>query len=317
MILDKIIEEKKKEIEKSKEAEPLEGFKSKLRRSEANFGKALAQGGLSLIAEIKKKSPSKGEIRKGFDFNEIARAYDRNRHVKAISVLTDSKFFGGSNDVLAKTREITKKPLLRKEFIIDEYQIYEARLIGADAILLIARILSREEMKRFISVAAEYGMDCLVEVHDAKELEKIPDNAAIIGINNRNLDTLKIDLGTTKKVSRIIKEKFPKALIVAESGVDDIEDIRKIEKDADAVLIGTAIVKAENIHSKIDSLFRPEIKICGITNTEDALYAADLGADYLGFIFYDKSPRHVTKEKAEEIINLVRKDQNLSDQGDD
>ena len=152
MILDKIIKNKKEEVKRRSKRLPLASFKSKLKQSDRNFKKAISKG-FNLIAEIKKGSPSKGIINKNFSLEEIAKIYQKNKYVKAISVLTDKKFFLMGPTCLNDVRKITKKPLLRKDFIIDEYQIYEASFYNADAILLIARILTKDKIRTFIEIA--------------------------------------------------------------------------------------------------------------------------------------------------------------------
>lgn len=250
MYLDKIIKNKKQEIRKNKKSLPLNKFKSSLKSSDRNFKKAISKG-LSLIAEIKKGSPSKGIINKNFNLEETARIYQKNKKVKAISVLTDYKFFFMAPTCLKTVRELTKKPILRKDFIMDPYQIYESRLYGADAILLIARILTKEKIKKFIEVAKKYNMYCLVEIHDQKDLKKLPINAEIIGINNRNLDTLKVDLNTTPNLI----QKIPKnKIIVTESGYYSNKEIKKIKNKVNAVLIGTSLLKSKDINNKINEL---------------------------------------------------------------
>ncbi len=250
MLLDKIIKNKKQEIKKSKKNLPLNSFKSNLKPSERNFKKAISKG-FNLIAEIKKASPSKGIINKNFNLEEAAKIYQRNKHVKAVSVLTDYKFFFMAPTCLRTVRKLNKKPLLRKDFTIDPYQIYESRLYGADAILLIARILTKTKIKNFIKIAKKYDMDCLVEIHNEKELKKLPNNVEIIGINNRDLDTLKINLNTTLNlIKKIPKDK----VIVTESGYYSNEDIKKIKDKVNAVLIGTSILKAKDINKKVNEL---------------------------------------------------------------
>jgi len=249
MILDKIIKDKEREIQKNKLALPLKEIKPKLKKSKKSFRKAISKP-VALIAEIKQKSPSKGIINKKFNFNEILKVYNKNRHVKAISVLTDKKYFGGSLKNLKKA-SISKKPVLRKDFIIDPYQVYEARYYGADAILLIAGLLAKTQMDDLIKTAKKYNMDCLVEVHNKAELDKaLKTKADIIGINNRNLNTLKIDLNITLKLAKQIKNK----IIVSESGICAKEDIRQIKNRVNAVLIGTSMIKSKDINKKIDEL---------------------------------------------------------------
>jgi len=252
MILDEIIKNKEQEIKKSKKSLPLDKFKSNLKKSDRNFKQAISKK-FSLIAEIKKGSPSRGIINKDFSLEETAKIYGENRNVRAISVLTDYKFFFMAPTCLRDVRKLSKKPLLRKDFIIEDYQIYEARLFGADAILLIARILTKTKIENFIKIAKKYNMDCLVEIHNEKELEKLPDNVEIIGINNRNLDTLTIDLNTTLNIIK----KLPKnKLIVSESGFNTAKDINKVKNKVNAVLIGTSIIKSKDINKKINELLK-------------------------------------------------------------
>ncbi len=252
MILDEIIKNKEREVRRRKKVLPLVRFKSRLKRSDRNFKKAISRP-LSLIAEIKKGSPSKGMINKNFSLEKTARIYQKNRKVNAISVLTDLHFFFTGPHALTEARKLTKKPLLRKDFIIDEYQVYESRRVGADAILLIASVLTKQKIESFIKIAKRYNMDCLVEIHNEKELKKLPTNVEIIGINNRNLDTLKIDLNTTLNlINKIPRNK----ITVSESGFNTSKDIKKVKSKANAVLIGTSIMKSKDKNKKINELMK-------------------------------------------------------------
>ncbi|MBU0628345.1 MAG: indole-3-glycerol phosphate synthase TrpC, partial [Nanoarchaeota archaeon] len=240
MILDKIVNQKKKEVQKRKKRLPLTRLKPLLKNSDSDFKKALSKG-FSLIAEIKKGSPSEGIINNRFNLEEIAKIYQKNKHVKAISVLTDKKFFFMGPTCLIETRKLTNKPLLRKDFIIDEYQVYESRFYGADAILLIAAILSQNQINKFIEIAKKYKMRCLVEVHTEQELKKVlKTKAELIGINNRNLDTLKVDLNTTIALAKKIKKN---QIIVTESGYNSKKEIKTVKNKVNAALIGTSILK--------------------------------------------------------------------------
>src|SRR5574337_331750 len=200
MILDEIIASKKEELSENKHRVPLSDIKAKA--SDAGpvrgFGKALSTGSdIRLIAEVKKASPSKGVIREDFDPVKIAGAYEE-AGVACISVLTEKKYFQGSLDYLGMIRKTVGLPLLRKDFIIDEYQIYEARAKGADAVLLIAACLERRQLEDFLGIAAGIGLDVLVESHTYKELDKsLLAGAVLVGINNRDLSTFAVSLQTT------------------------------------------------------------------------------------------------------------------------
>ncbi len=217
-----------------------------LPKAERSFLKAVKSG---LIAEIKFASPSKGVIYKGkLKAGEIAKIYEKNG-AAAISVLTDEKFFRGSFENLRAAKNATKKtPILCKDFIVHEYQIYKAREYGADAVLLIVKLLDVVKLKKFFAIAKNLGMDCLVEIHDGKDLEKaLKAGAKIIGINTRDLKTFKIDSGV---VGRLVK-KIPKGkVIVAESGIERNEKIKRVN----AILVGTAIMSSKNIASKVREL---------------------------------------------------------------
>jgi len=254
MILDEIIKNKREEVKgvRDKQKQPLDLEKLPKVR---DFAAALQKPGIKLIAEVKAKSPSAGVIVKDFDPVKIARAYEKSG-VSAISVLTDNKYFGGSIEALKKVKASVKLPVLRKDFIIDESQIYESRIAGADAVLLIVRILRYDELERFIKIINDLGMTALVEVHSADEAKKAIDAGAnVIGINNRDLDTLKVDLNTTSEIIKSVPELKEKNL-VSESGIKNKDDV-KILKNAGvkAILAGEAILKAKNIEAKINELF--------------------------------------------------------------
>ena len=211
-----------------------------------------ANGRIRLIAEIKKASPLQGTIRRDFDPLRIASVYDK-KHVDAISVLTEEDYFQGRIEYVEKVDKITNKPILRKDFVFDEYQIYESKAYRANAILLIASALDRNQAEDYFHLANGLDLSVLFEVHDFKELElALRIDADIIGINNRDLKTLSIDLNTTLKLKN---EVPPHKVIVSESGIRTREDVVKLEKaGVDAMLIGTVFMEADDIEKKIDEL---------------------------------------------------------------
>ena len=251
-MLKQIIGNKRKEVEISRKKFPLSSFKNKIYNSARDFKKALSKDKLNLIAEFKRNSPSKNIDEKQFNMQDIINIY--NKHADAISVLTDQKFFNGSLGDMKTVSSLTTLPILRKDFIIDEYQIYEARFYDADAILLIASILSLEQINDFIRIASNYNMDCLVEVHNEKELNKVLDSQAeIIGVNNRNLDTLEIDLSTTLELADKIP---PGRIIVSESGIKDNDYVNKIRNKVNAILVGSTFMNSNNIENEIIQLVK-------------------------------------------------------------
>jgi indole-3-glycerol phosphate synthase len=255
-ILDAITEKKKERLSHAKGKVPLRELKSKIRDAEGlrDFKGAVTkgEGRIRLIAEIKHASPSRGAIRKDFDPLDIAHIYEK-KSVDAISVLTEKDFFFGDLEFLPAIRQAVTMPLLRKDFILDEYQIYESRVWGADAVLLIASLLERSRAGEFLHLCSELGLSVLFEVHDPGELEKaLGLNADIIGINNRDLTTLTVDLNTTFALRRDIP---PDRIVVSESGIRVREDIVRLEAGGvDAVLIGTSLMESQDIGRKIDEL---------------------------------------------------------------
>lgn len=251
-ILDEIIQHKVTEVRERKQKRPLILIREKVTPCDRDFKAALTQPGISVIAEIKRQSPSAGLIREDFDPSHIADIYTRSG-ASAISVLTDAKYFGGHSSYLMKTRSHSTIPILRKDFIIDPYQIVEARALGANAVLLIASVLEAEEIDAFIETASEMGMDCLVEVHDEAELEKaLGTKASIIGINNRDLKTFTIDLDTSLRLRSMVPESI---VTVSESGIETREDVIRLEEAGfDAILVGTTLMKSGDIGARLREL---------------------------------------------------------------
>jgi indole-3-glycerol phosphate synthase len=254
-IFDKIVSATNERIKNEKAEISLELLKKHF-KSEANFlfpfEKVLAKKEMSFICEVKKASPSKGIIVENFDYKQIAKDYEKGG-ADAISVLTEPTFFQGSNQYLKEIKEIVSIPVLQKDFIIDEYQIYQAKIIGADAILLICSILSLEQLKKFKDIADSLGLSSLVETHDEIEIEMaLRVGAKIIGVNNRNLKDFTVDFRNSIKLRKLVPNNI---LFVSESGIQTAEDIKILkENNVDAVLIGESIVKQEDKLKTISQL---------------------------------------------------------------
>jgi len=216
------------------------------------FRSALIGDEIAVIAEVKKASPSKGIIREAFVPVDIAAEYER-AGVNAMSILTEEHFFMGSSEYLKEIRKIASIPILRKDFIFDEYQIYEAKAIGANAILLIIAILDKDVLSKFMLLAKGLGLDCLVEVHDEKELcIALGCDADIIGINNRNLKTFEVDIKTSGRLKGLIPEG---CVVVSESGISSNDDIKVLsECGVNAVLVGENFMKSGDITAAIKAL---------------------------------------------------------------
>ncbi len=264
MILDKIIANKRLELDEIKRLAPFEqlreksglygGNRSGQCRRKAGFASRLRkEGEVALIAEIKKASPSKGLIRDNFDHRDIARTFTASG-ASAISVLTDRDFFLGSPDFLSDVRKTTELPLLRKDFIIDPYQVFEGKLLGADAVLLIMAVLTDREAADLMEYACLLGLECLVEVHTEHEMKRaLALGVKLIGINNRNLQTFKTDLETTFRLRDMITDN--EVTVVSESGINTREDVVRLkEHGIHAMLVGEALMREDDIALKIREL---------------------------------------------------------------
>ncbi len=245
MILDDIVKAKKIRLEEQIKYISLEDMKKealKSNRVSVSFYEALKKEGLSIIGEFKKASPSHGNMASKIDLMKRMDCY--NEAVDAISCLTEEDYFHGSIDYLKQIRTMTKLPIIRKDFIFTEYQVYEAKVIEADAILLIAAILDDTTFKKLYDLAYRLGLDVLCEVHDEWEMNRMLQfGVKIIGINNRNLKTFDVCLDTTKKLAAMVKD----TILVSESGVSNDNDIKILnESHVDALLIGTALMEADD-----------------------------------------------------------------------
>ncbi|MEK5281039.1 MULTISPECIES: indole-3-glycerol phosphate synthase TrpC [Paenibacillus] len=262
MYLDKIVATKIKEVELLSKNFSLAQAERDIALLSATrgFRKALTQGknrDMGLIAEVKKASPSKGLIREDFDPVSIAKGYEAGG-ADCLSVLTDTEYFQGSAAYLQQVKEAVNLPLLRKDFIIDEKQIYEARLLGADAVLLIVAILTPAQLSHFIDIASGLGLDILIEVHDRNELavvlstEKITQPNVLLGINNRNLRTFETSLETTAELAALVPQGVP---VISESGISGSKDIGYLRTTgAHGVLVGEYLMRQANVEDAVNGL---------------------------------------------------------------
>ncbi len=254
-ILKEIVAKKKERLVLARQQLSEEDLKARLAGLPPTrpFKEAIAKARqISLIAEIKQASPLRGVIRQEFNLQEIARLY-RDAGAQAISVLTEEDFFNGKVSYINEVKSEFSGPVLRKDFILEGYQVYESRYLGADAILLIADLLTKDKLVEFMQIADSLGLDYIVEVHDEKELKKVLNlKVPVIGINNRNLRTLEVDFKTTEKLFTLIpKDK----IVVVESGTKNAQDVLFLKiLGASAVLIGTAFMEAPDIKQKVEEV---------------------------------------------------------------
>ena len=263
--LEQIIQHKRQEVADRKQRVPVEKLKeaiSALGRPRNFFGAVTGAGRwrVNLIAEVKKASPSAGVIRADFDPVRIAAAYEA-AGASALSVLTDEKFFQGKLEYIQAVRDAVKLPVLRKDFVIDPYQVYEARAAGADAVLLIAECLETSEMIDLQILATEMSLTCLIEVHDLDNLMRVRDHVigfphrsySLLGINNRDLRTFKTDLGTTLRMAELVEDR---GVLVSESGIHTKQDLQKLaDAGIRAALIGESLMRSDDIGAKIAEVF--------------------------------------------------------------
>ncbi|PYG85822.1 indole-3-glycerol phosphate synthase [Ruminiclostridium sufflavum DSM 19573] len=256
MILNKIVEYTKIRLETAKAINSLENLKANSKKFQTflpfTFENALKTKDIAFICEVKKASPSKGIIAEHFPYIQIAKEYEK-AGANAVSVLTEPHYFMGSNEYLREIKKQISVPVLRKDFIIDPYQIYEAQLIGADAVLLICSLLDTNQLKEYIKIADSLGLSCLVEAHDEAELySALEADARIIGVNNRDLKTFEVDIGISAKLRKLVPGN---KTFVSESGIKTPSDISVLRQNGtNAVLIGETLMKSGNITCELEKL---------------------------------------------------------------
>ncbi len=311
MFLDCIVTQTRIDLEQRKQEQPLETVMALAHaQSEPRdlFAALKAGNRVRLIAEVKRASPSKGMLAPQMNPIELAHTYEKHG-VAAISVLTEPHFFLGSPEYLIAIKQAVSVPVLRKDFIIDEYQVHEARAWGADAILLICAILDDTQLHHLLTVAHQQGMRCLVEVHNAVEAQRaVAAGAMIIGVNSRDLVTFQMN----PRLIRELRQQIPSdRVIVAESGIHTAADARRLARyDVQAMLVGESLVVSDDVPAQMQTLLRganesTQVKICGLRTPEALQVAIDTGADMLGFIFYKPSHRYLSPEQVPELFTAM------------
>lgn len=296
-VLHKIVRDKEIWVAARKEQQPLASFQNEITQSQRSFYHALQGARTAFILECKKASPSKGTIRDNFDPVEIASVY--KDYASAISVLTDEKYFQGSFDFLPLVSKTVTQPVLCKDFIIDPYQIHLARFYQADAILLMLSVLNDEQYIQLAAVAHSLNMGVLTEASNEEELDRaVQLKAKVVGVNNRDLRDLSIDLDRTRQLAPRVPHGVT---VISESGINTYGQIRELSRFANGFLIGSALMSEDDLSSAVRRVLLGDNKVCGLTRAEDAKAAHEAGAIYGGLIFVEASPRFVTQAQASEV----------------
>ena len=313
MILDKIIEETKIRVAQEKQVETPEAVKAAALAMSADTGfpfeAALHQQDFNFICEVKKASPSKGIIAEHFPYLEIAKEYEV-AGAAAISVLTEPDFFKGDKKYLQEIASTVKIPVLRKDFIIDEYQIYQAKVWGASAILLICACLDVPTLTKFRELADSLGLSSLVEAHDEVEVQMAIDcGARIIGVNNRNLKDFTVDVQNSVRLRNLVQDDV---IFVSESGLETPEDIQVLrDNNIGVALMGETFMRSPNKIEKLAYLYgstyyTPKVKMCGISKIETIPAVIEANPDYMGLVFAP-SKRQVTVDQAKTLVEELHK----------
>ena len=299
-VLGEIAAAKRDDLGRRLDGVSLDALRAKAEPTGRSLAAVLAKPGARFILEIKKASPSEGSIRTGAEPATLARGYEGV--ADALSVLCDGPYFGGSLDDLAAARREFNGPILAKDFFIDLRQVAEARIAGADAILVMLSLLEDEAAAAMIAEARRFGMDALLEVHDEAEMRRaLALDAGIVGINNRDLRDLSIDLSTTERLAKLA----PDRLLVSESGISNRADVERLSPLVDAFLIGSSLMRSADPAQAARKLVFGRTKLCGLTC--DADIRAARPAAYAGFVFVPGSPRHVTADEVGPLAGIARR----------
>ncbi|UJF19821.1 bifunctional indole-3-glycerol-phosphate synthase TrpC/phosphoribosylanthranilate isomerase TrpF [Vibrio sp. SS-MA-C1-2] len=296
-VLAEIVADKKIWVAARKEAQPLASFQDEITPSDRDMYAALGESQTSFILECKKASPSKGLIRDHFDLDYIAGIY--GRYATAISVLTDEKYFQGDFEFINQVRSQVNVPVICKDFMVDPYQVYLARYYQADAILLMLSVLDDQQYRELFDLAHSLNLNVLTEVSNQEELERaIALKAPLVGINNRNLRDLSVDLNRTKELAPQLPEGV---IVISESGINNHQQVRDIAQFANGFLIGSSLMGEQDLERAVRRVLLGDNKVCGLTRPEDAITAYQAGANYGGLIFVPQSKRVISVNQAKEI----------------
>ena len=299
-VLGQIAAAKRTELAARYDGVSLEALRARAQPTRRSLTAVLARKGARFILEIKRASPSEGAIRQDADPAALARGYAGV--ADALSVLCDRAYFGGSLDDLAATRGEFDGPILAKDFFIDARQVAEARIAGADAVLVMLSLLDDEQARGMIAEARRFGMDALVEVHDEPEIRRaLALGAPLIGINNRDLRDLSIDLATTERLARLA----PDRILVSESGIGSRADVERLAPLVDGFLVGSSLMRCAEPAQAARELIFGRTKLCGLNSGADL--SAARPAAFAGFVFVPGSPRHVTAQEAGPLAGVARK----------
>lgn len=299
-VLGQIEKAKRTELAARFEGVTIDALHKRAKPTRRSLASTLAKPGSRFILEIKKASPSRGAIRPGADSAAIARAYAGV--ADALSVLTDRQFFGGSLDDVRQARGQFDGPILAKDFFLDSRQVVEARIAGADAVLVMLSLVDDAVARELLAEARRLGMDALVEVHDEAEMRRANAlGAAIVGINNRDLRDLSIDLVTTERLARLAGN----AVVVSESGIGSRRDVDRLSRHVDAFLVGSSLMHSPEPAAAARELVFGRVKLCGMRRPEDIDAASP--ATFAGFVFVPDTPRHIDAADAAPLAGLARR----------